>query len=549
MLNYNTNTPILYIVFKYPLTMQQVFEKIKNVKPKRLYIATYATLFQFQDMYYKELEMMLSQIDWDCEVQTLYVGNNTEKFRDPVSWFFSHEEEGIILNDGYLPDDSFFGFCSELLDKYRNDYRIGHISGTNYTPCKIVPCTYYFSSLVNTEAWATWKRVWQPIDMDMLSISNFASLNAIENNLSYTKYKGDWIGWFMRYIFYRGVDDWNKPYVYDNLINNRLSIVPSVNLVQAVIKPNPENNQIYIDLPLQTITELQHPAFVMSNHFLDWDEQKKLREAMNKKGLSEDLEDGYTFIKNRFIGLSKQNEDMKIPRIIHQIYEDPAGPDESLLALAKTWMEHHPTWEYRFWGKEDIEDFLEAEFPEFIPIYNAYPFNVQRWDAIRYLILYRIGGLYVDLDYECLEPFDSLLNGAICCMGMEPDLNAVIHDKPMIVGNALMASVPNHPYFKSMIEEMINGEKFSTLSKSLQVMETTGPFMTTRLYEQYSDKDDITLLPADLVAPLTLEEVRDMVGGLESTYIEDKVEKCFAIHYFLGSWVSQTKEIKSIKKA
>ncbi len=241
------------------------------------------------------------------------------------------------------------------------------------------------------------------------------------------------------------------------------------------------------------------------------------------------------------LGHHKQNENMKIPRIIHQIYEDPAGPPEWLLTLAETWKEHHPAWEYRFWDKKEMEDFLGKEFPEFIQTYRAYSFNVQRWDAIRYLILYKIGGLYVDLDYECLEPLDSLLNDALCCMGMEPTGHVVAHNKALIVGNALMASVPNHPYFGAMIEEMMNGDQYSNYPEFLQVMETTGPLMTTRLYENYPNKDEITLLSADLVAPLTLSEVREMARGLESPYIEDKIEKCFAIHYFGGSWVSQTK--------
>ena len=540
MLNYNPNTPVLFIVFKNPLTMTQVFEKIKNAKPKKLYIASYATLVQFQDIYYIEVEKMLSQIDWDCEIKTLFLYNNAEYFRDPVSWFFSHEEEGIILNDGNLPDDSFFGFCSEMLEKYRNDSRIGHISGTSYVPQENTFYSYYFSSLVNVSAWATWRRVWKAVDMDMLSISRFIGSNAIENNQSYAKDKNYWIGYFVNYLFYRKTDDWNIPYTYSNLINSYLSIAPTVNLVKPIMKPDLEDNQVSIDVSLQTITELQHPIFVFCNYQADWEEQDILRKTKNKNKLSEDLKDGYTFIKDRFVELSQQNENMKIPRIIHQIYEDPAGPSEGLLKLAETWKEHHPTWEYRFWGRKEIEDFLTTEFPDFVPTYRAYPFNVQRWDAIRYLILYKIGGLYVDLDYECLEPLDSLLNDALCCMGMEPTVNAITHDKSMIIGNALMASVPNHLYFEAMIKDMKNGEKYSTLSKSLQIMETTGPFMTTRLYEDYPNKDEITLLPAELVAPLTVFEVRDMASGLESSYLEDKVEKCFAIHYFGGSWVEQT---------
>ena len=42
-------------------------------------------------------------------------------------------------------------------------------------------------------------------------------------------------------------------------------------------------------------------------------------------------------------------------------------------------------------------------YPELIPVYESFPYAVQRWDAIRYLILYTFGGLYVDLDYECTD--------------------------------------------------------------------------------------------------------------------------------------------------
>ena len=64
--------------------------------------------------------------------------------------------------------------------------------------------------------------------------------------------------------------------------------------------------------------------------------------------------------------------------------------------------------------------------------------------------------------------------------------------------------------------------------------------MTTRVYETYERKDEITLLPAELVAPLSLEEVRQLIAGKETPEMENKVEKAFAIHCFLGSWASQT---------
>ena len=538
-----SNTPVLFIVFKNLVNMEQVFKKIKKTKPRKLYVASYITLSQFSDIYYIETAKMLLQVDWDCDVRTLYLHNNSEYFKDPVSWFFHHEEEGIILNDDFLPDDSFFEYCTEMLNKYRDDNRVGHISGMNLSPKEDESCSFHFSSLVNVSAWATWRRVWQTIDFNMRSVSRFVSSNSIENNRSYGKYKNYWNGVFMKHVSNSEMNDWTIPYTYHNLINNYLSVVPNNNLIEYIGDTNSaeKNNIPFVKVPIQSLTKLQKPEFVICNHRADWAEQEVMLGAKNKTDRCEDLKDGYTFIKDRFVELSKQNEKMKIPRIIHQIYEDPAGPSSGLSALAETWKEQHPDWEYRFWNRKTIEGFLEAEFPDFVSTYRTYPYDVQRWHSIRYLILYRIGGLYVDMDYECLVSMDSLLNGSLCCMGMEPAMNAVVYDKPVVVGNALMASVPNHPYFESMIKDMMNGEKYTALSKSGQIMETTGSFMTTRLYERYLNKDEITLLPADLVMPFTADEVREMAAGLETPEIEDRIEKCFAIHYFFGSWIKQMK--------
>ncbi|MDR1368827.1 MAG: hypothetical protein LBJ72_01685, partial [Dysgonamonadaceae bacterium] len=77
-------------------------------------------------------------------------------------------------------------------------------------------------------------------------------------------------------------------------------------------------------------------------------------------------------------------------------------------------------------------------------------------------------------------------------------------------------------------------------NKAVHVIETTGPFMTTRIYDAYPRTEDVTLLPPELVAPLTLEEVQQILDGHETEEMEVKLEKAFAVHYFFGSWVSQT---------
>ena len=164
-------------------------------------------------------------------------------------------------------------------------------------------------------------------------------------------------------------------------------------------------------------------------------------------------------------------------------------------------------------------------------------FDVQRWDAIRFLFLYHHGGMYVDFDSECLSPLDPLLNGHSCCLGLEPAGHAVQFKRSLIIGNALMATVPGHPFFEMIIRDLFTKPSVTLKgNKALHVIETTGPLMTTGIYDAYPRKDDIRLLPAELVAPLTIEEVRRIMEGSDMSDLEEKVEKAYAIHYFFGLW-------------
>jgi len=75
--------------------------------------------------------------------------------------------------------------------------------------------------------------------------------------------------------------------------------------------------------------------------------------------------------------------------------------------------------------------------------------NVQRWDAIRYLILDKIGDMYVDFDYESIMPMDDLLKGKTCCFALEKDF---ISNHFRIFNNALMISVPKHPFMRRIVK-------------------------------------------------------------------------------------------------
>src|SRR5262245_37089210 len=92
---------------------------------------------------------MLSQVDWPCEVKTLFRERNLgcrKRVSTAIDWFFEHEEEGIILEDDCLPSRCFFAYCSTLLERYRLDERIMCISGANLQHGRgVTPYSYYFS--------------------------------------------------------------------------------------------------------------------------------------------------------------------------------------------------------------------------------------------------------------------------------------------------------------------------------------------------------------------------------------------------------------------
>ena len=228
---------------------------------------------------------------------------------------------------------------------------------------------------------------------------------------------------------------------------------------------------------------------------------------------------------------------MQIPKIIHQIFEGRNGetPSDFLLTLSQTWKEHNPEWEYMFWDYKKIDQFLGDYFTQFIEKYHSFKYDVQRWDAIRYLILYQFGGLYADLDYECIEAIDSLVQDKPCSLGLDPPEHSEIFNKPYIISNAFMTSVPKHLFFKSIIDEISNNNSDAT-DKFNYVLETTGPYMLGNLYEQSPFKDEIKLIPSELISPLSKNEVFLIIKGRANDLIETKVEKAFAIHYFFGSW-------------
>jgi hypothetical protein len=135
------HTAVLFLVFNRPETTRQVFEAIRAARPPRLYVASDGARTDRPgeaETVAAVRSSVLDAIDWPCEVHTLLRESNLgcrDAVSGAISWFFDHEEEGIILEDDCLPSPSFFAFCETLLEEYRHDHSIAGITG-DFRPVK-----------------------------------------------------------------------------------------------------------------------------------------------------------------------------------------------------------------------------------------------------------------------------------------------------------------------------------------------------------------------------------------------------------------------------
>lgn len=232
----------------------------------------------------------------------------------------------------------------------------------------------------------------------------------------------------------------------------------------------------------------------------------------------------------------------KIPKIIHQIWSGISEPlPECLKVLTETWKEQYPEWNYLLWDNDMMNNFVRKNYPQYWNIYNKYPYNVQRWDSIRYLILNKMGGMYVDSDYESIHPMDQLLKDKTCCFAIEPELHRKVfpRDVEEVFNNALMASIPEHPFMCKIISTVFTEAILEYQGpKDLCVFNTTGPWILIDLYRELTEKEkeDIYLIPAKYVTPFDLPQSHRLIAGEISEELENCLKEAYAVHYFLGSW-------------
>ncbi len=233
-------TAVLFLVFNRLDTTKRVFESIRQARPPRLYVAADGP----RDSRPGEVEKVnavrnhiLNYIDWNCEVKTLFREKNLGckyAVSSAIDWFYANEEMGIILEDDCLPHPTFFMFCEELLYRYRNDDRIGIISGDNFQFGKSRnEHSYYFTRYTHIWGWASWHRTWEKYDVGIKQWPKLKKDGWLFDIFTEKQLVRYWENVFDN-IFNNRIDTWDHQLTFAILTHSMLNIMPNKNLISNI---------------------------------------------------------------------------------------------------------------------------------------------------------------------------------------------------------------------------------------------------------------------------------------------------------------------------
>lgn len=269
--------PVVLIIFNRPDTTEKVFQRIREAKPPKLFVIADGPR---QDksgeaQRCQAARRIIDRVDWDCQVFKNYSNINLggrKRISSGLDWVFSRVEEAIVLEDDCLPDPSFFRFCEELLEKYRDDERIMFISGNNFQfGRKRTEYSYYFSRYPHCWGWATWRRAWQHYDDQMESWPNIRDLSLLNSILEEEQAVKRWSSLFESCYSEKMTTSWAYRFTFACWVQNGLTILPEINLVSNIGFSQDASHTNSLDSPLSNIKAeamtfpLRHPPFVIRN--------------------------------------------------------------------------------------------------------------------------------------------------------------------------------------------------------------------------------------------------------------------------------------------
>ena len=275
-------SPVALIIFNRPEVTGRVFAEVARARPPKLFVIADGPrpdkAGEFETC--AATRAIIDRVDWDCEVFKNYSDVNLGCGHRPptgLRWVFEHVDEAVILEDDCLPHPTFFRFCDELLERYRDDQRIMHISGDSFhSDVGRESFSYSFSCYSLTWGWATWRRAFSFYDREMKMWPDLRNTSWPLDNLDDPRAVLHWNRIFEKaYVEGPKANYWAYQWLFAIWAQRGLSILPNSNLISNIgyggdATHTKRTGDLRANLPTQAVDfPLKHPPFMIRNRQVD----------------------------------------------------------------------------------------------------------------------------------------------------------------------------------------------------------------------------------------------------------------------------------------
>ncbi len=239
-MSYKCKNPVLLIFFNRPDSFKKVFEEVRKAQPQNLILVQDGPRNDKDKKAIEECRKIAEGVDWDCNIIRDYSDVNLGCGMRPqtgITKALELFETVIVLEDDCVPAESFFRYCDEMLERYRNDDRIAYISGLNhFETWECGEQDYFFTKTGAIHGWATWRRVWnQYYDYYVKGVDNPYVLNLVKKQFTNQIIANDRVYYWKkaRLSIKNGekLSYWDNQWGFVKYSQNLLVIVPRINQI------------------------------------------------------------------------------------------------------------------------------------------------------------------------------------------------------------------------------------------------------------------------------------------------------------------------------
>ena len=232
---------VTMIFFNRPDTLEKVFEKVRIAKPPKLFLVQDgARKGNSEDLEkIQKCRQIVDNVDWCCEVYKNYSDVNLGcgvRPQSGITWALSQVDSTIILEDDCVPDMSFFTYCDEMLERYKDDERICYISGLNhFEEWDFGGSSYGFTRGGAIWGWATWRRAWNRYDYSVGEIQNKYVQKLLKENVYVDSKRIKWWKETNELVSNNvNISYWDAQWGFTKFSQNQFVIVPKYNLISNI---------------------------------------------------------------------------------------------------------------------------------------------------------------------------------------------------------------------------------------------------------------------------------------------------------------------------